>query len=101
MCIVFHFRKEHLLIVLCFFVRIIQEIYTENVKEINNLKLLFNNLSKFCLIICYFIEKRISKSNVQIKFDSITFKIELRVKKYDIDELNLLFQIIFFCILKE
>ncbi len=112
MCIVFHFRKEHLLIVLCFFVRIIQEIYTENVKLINNLKLLFDNLSKFCLIICYFIEKRISKSKIQIKetfriklmflfifmfiFASITFKIELRVKNYDIDELVLLFQIIFF-----
>ena len=29
-------------------------------------------------------------------FEIIVFKIELTVKKYDIDELNLLFQIIFF-----
>ncbi len=67
MCIVFHFRKEFLLIFLCFFVRIIQEIYTENVEIIDDLTLLFDNLSKFCLIICYFIEKRISKTNIQIK----------------------------------
>ena len=48
MCVVFHFRKEYLLIFLCIFVEI------------------------------------------------ITFKIEFTVKKYDIDELNLLFKIIFF-----
>ena len=74
MCIVLHFRKEYLLIALCFFVRIIQEIYIENVQVVKDLILLFNNLSKFCLIICYFIEKRISKSNIQIKE---TFSIKL------------------------
>ena len=115
MCIVFHFRKEYLLIFLCIFLGIIQQIYIENVKLIKDLKLLFNNLSKFCLIICYFIEKRISKSNIQIKekfsiklmllficmfiFEGIAFRIKLTLKKSDIEELNLLLQIIsYLCI---
>ena len=74
MCIVFHFRKEFLLIFLCLFVRIIRKIYIQNVQVIKDLTLLFHNLSKFCLIICYFIEKRISKSKIQIKE---TFSIKL------------------------
>ncbi len=111
MCIVFHFRKEFLLIFLCIFVGIIREIYIQNVEIIDDLKLLFNNLSKFCLIICYFIEKKISKSKIQIKekfniklilllfifmfiFERIAFRIEFIVKKYDIDEFTLLLQII-------
>ena len=77
--------------------------------------LLFNELSKFCLIICYFIEKRISKSNIQIKekfnikpillfifmfiFWRIALRIELTVKKNDIYEFKLLLQIIsYLCI---
>ena len=110
MCIVFHFRKEYLLIFLCLFVGIIQQIYIQNVQVIKDLTLLFHNLSKFCLIICYFIEKRISTSNIQIKetfnikpillfifmfiFEGIAYRIEFIVTKYDIDELQLLSQII-------
>ena len=111
MCIVFHFRKEYLLIFLCIFLGIIQQIYIENVQAINDLTLFLHNLSKFCLIICYFIEKKISKSNIQIKekfdiklmvllfifmfiFERIAFKIEFIAKKYDIDEFKLLLQII-------
>ena len=77
--------------------------------------ILLCDLSKFCLIICYFIEKRISKSNIQIKetfnikpmllfifmfiFERIAFKIEFIAKKYDIDEFKLLLQIIsYLCI---
>ena len=111
MCIIFHFRKEFLLIFLCIFVGIIREIYFHNVQVIKNLKILFHNLSKFCLIMCYFIEKKISKSKIQIKekfdiklmvlmfifmliFEIIAFKIEFTAKKYDIDEFKLLLQII-------
>ena len=110
MCIVFHFQKEHLLIFLCIFVGIIQEIYTGNVEINDDLKLLFNDLSEFCLIICYFIEKRISKSNIQIKetfnikptllfvfvfvFWRLSLRIELIVDKYDIYDFKLLLQII-------
>ena len=111
MCIVFHLRKEFLLIFLCVFVGIIREIYFHNVQVIKNLKILFHNLSKFCLIMCYFIEKKISKSKIQIKekfdiklmvlmfifmliFEIIAFKIEFTAKKYDIDEFKLLLQII-------
>ena len=115
MCIVFHFRKEYLLIFLCIFLGIIQQIYIENVQAINDLTLFLHNLSKFCLIICYFIEKKISKSNIQIKekfsiklmllficmfiFEGIAFRIKLTLKKSDIEELNLLLQIIsYLCI---
>ena len=115
MCIVFHFQKEYLLIFLCIFVGIIQEIYTGNVEINDDLTLLFDNLSMFCLIICYFIEKRISKSNIQIKekfniklmllfifmfiFLRLSLRIELTVDKYDIYEFKLLLQIIsYLCI---
>ena len=115
MCIVFHFRKEYLLIFLCIFLGIIQQIYIENVQAINDLTLFLHNLSKFCLIICYFIEKKISKSNIQIKekfdikptllfifmfiFLRLSLRIEFTVNQYDIDELNLLLQIIsYLCI---
>ena len=115
MCIEFHFRKEYLLMLLCIFVGIIREIYIENFEVIKDLVFLFDSLSLFCLIICYFIEKRISKSNIQIKekfnikpillfifmfiFWRLTLRIELIVDQYHIDELSLLLQIIsYLCI---
>ena len=115
MGIVFHFRKEYLLIFLCIFVWTIREIYIQNVKVFDDLSLLFSYLSEFCLIICYFIEKRISKSNIQIKkkfniklillfiftyiFLRLSTRIDLTVDKIDIEELTLLFQIIsYLCI---
>ena len=115
MYIVFHFRKEYLLIFLCIFVVIIQKIYTGNVEINDDLKFLFYDLSEFCLIICYFIEKKISKSNIQIKekfdikllllfifmyiFLRFSTRIDLSVNKYEIEELNLLLQIIsYLCI---
>ena len=67
MYIIFHFRKESLLIFICICLGIILNIYTDEVEIIDEFTSLFNNLSHFSLIICYFIEKRISKSNIQIK----------------------------------
>ncbi len=108
MWIEFHFRKEYLLIFICIFVGIIQQIYIQNVQVIVDLALLFNHLSMFCLIICYFIEKRISKSKIQIKekfklilffifmfvFLRLSLIIEFTVNQYDIDVFRLLLQII-------
>ncbi len=110
MYIVFHFRKEYLLIFLCVFVGIILEIYTQNVEVIDDSTPLFHNLSHFSLIICYFIEKRILKSNIQIKekfniklmllfifmyiFLRFSTRIDLTVDQYHIDELNILLQIV-------